>query len=99
MRLFQLGQLAHERVVLGGGDAGLIEDIVQALVMAQGVAQLLDFLFKKGTVAFFSHFFWRIRRQRADYSYNICPGVPVSSFQALPTTSPSAVITAMTYST
>ncbi len=44
MRLFQRGQLAHQLVVLGVSDAGLIEDVVQVLVMAQRFAQVFDFL-------------------------------------------------------
>ena len=40
---FQVPELAHERVVFGVGDLGLVEHIVQTLVAAELVAELFDF--------------------------------------------------------
>jgi len=40
---FQVAELAHERVVFGVGDRGLVEHIVQMLVAAELVAELFDF--------------------------------------------------------
>ena len=39
---FQIAQLAHQRVVFGVADLGLVQHVVQALVMAQRFAQLFD---------------------------------------------------------
>ena len=40
---FQRLELAHERVVFGVGDLGLVENVVQVFVVAQLFAELLDF--------------------------------------------------------
>jgi hypothetical protein len=40
---FQVAKLAHEGVVFGVGDLGLVEHIVQTLVAAELVAELFDF--------------------------------------------------------
>jgi hypothetical protein len=39
---FQIAQLPHQRVIFGIADFGLVQHIVQALVMAQRFPQLLD---------------------------------------------------------
>ena len=41
-RGLQIAQFAHEGVVFGVADFGLVEHVVQALVMAQRFAQLFD---------------------------------------------------------
>ena len=41
--VFQLLQLAHQRVVFGVGDFRLVENVVQMLVAAQLFAELLRF--------------------------------------------------------
>src|ERR1039458_8696825 len=42
MLRLQIAQLPHQRVIFGVADFGLVQDIVQALVMAQPFPQLLD---------------------------------------------------------
>ena len=42
MARLQIAQFAHEGVVFGVGDFGLVQHVVQALVMAQRFAQLFD---------------------------------------------------------
>ena len=44
MRFFQRLQLAHHRVVLGVGDFGRVEHVIQMLVMPQFLAQGLNFV-------------------------------------------------------
>jgi hypothetical protein len=43
MARFEVAQLAHEGVVFGVGDRGLVEHIVQMLVAAELAAELFDF--------------------------------------------------------
>ena len=44
MRRLQRLQLAHQRIVFGVGDFGRVQYVVQVLVVAQLLAQSVDFL-------------------------------------------------------
>ncbi len=44
MGLLQSLQFAHERVVFGVGNFGRVQHVIKILVVAQGLAELLDFL-------------------------------------------------------
>jgi hypothetical protein len=43
MALFQFAQLAHQGVVFGVADLGLVENVIEALMPAQFLAQFLHF--------------------------------------------------------
>ncbi len=54
MSIFQLAQLAQQRVIFGIANRGLGEDIVAVIVIANFLAEAFDFLFDRAHTRHFS---------------------------------------------